>query len=186
MGKYDDLNSVLLEGRLVRDPDLKEFSDQNMVCNFSIANNYSYKMKDGNYKSEATFIDIKVWGRSGQLCNQYLKKGSIVRLRGKITQDRWEDDKGQKRTRIFVTAGHVEFRQTNSTTDKKNESIQNKEESSREVTLSAKDIIYKKKEESESKNNKQSQDATFTKILPNKEGELPKELSNGKYGNIPF
>jgi single stranded DNA-binding protein len=111
MGKYDDLNSVLLEGRLVKDPTIKTFSSENSVCNFTIANNYSYKQKDGTYKQDASFVDIQVWGKSGVLCNQYLGKGSIVRLRGRISQDKWEDENKKTRSKIYVTAGHVEFRQ---------------------------------------------------------------------------
>ena len=168
MGKYDDLNSVLLEGRLVKDPNLKEFANQSMICNFSIANNFSYKMKDGKYKSDATFIDIKVWGRSGQLCHQYLKKGSIVRLRGRITQDRWEDENGTKKSRIYVTAGHVEFRQTTSTGDKKEES--KKEEDTESI---AKEVIVNKQDEKKEKVEKKKKKAVFSKILDNKEGVLP-------------
>ncbi|MBK5200471.1 MAG: single-stranded DNA-binding protein [Spirochaetaceae bacterium] len=111
MSKYDDLNSVLLEGRLTRDPNLRTFTSDSKVCNFSIANNYSYKLKDGSYKSEANFIDIQVWGNSGALCMQYLTKGSIVRLRGSLKQNKWEDKEGKKNSKIIVNAEHVEFRQ---------------------------------------------------------------------------
>lgn len=181
MGKYDDLNSVLLEGRLVKDPSLKEFSEQSMVCNFSIANNFSYKMKDGKYKSDATFIDIKVWGRSGQLCNQYLKKGSIVRLRGRITQDRWEDEKGSKKSRMYVTAGHVEFRQASVNAEKKEDSKNLTSEST------AKEVIFHKQAEESEKKVENSKEPKFTKILTNTEGELPEELENRQYSNhIPF
>jgi single-strand DNA-binding protein len=181
MGKYDDLNSVLLEGRLVKDPSLKEFSEQSMVCNFSIANNFSYKMKDGKYKSDATFIDIKVWGRSGQLCNQYLKKGSIVRLRGRITQDRWEDEKGSKKSRMYVTAGHVEFRQTNANAEKKVDTKNLDSEST------AKEVISHKQADDSKKGLANSKVPVFTKILTNTEGELPEELENREYSNnIPF
>lgn len=111
MSKYDDLNSVLLEGRLTRDPIFKTFASDSKVCNFTIANNYSYKLKDGSYKNEANFIDIQVWGNSGALCMQYLTKGSIVRLRGSIKQNKWEDKDGKKNSKIYVNAEHVEFRQ---------------------------------------------------------------------------
>lgn len=118
MSKYDDLNSVLLEGRLTRDPNLKTFvASDSKVCNFTIANNYSYKLKDGSYKSEANFIDIQVWGNSGALCMQYLTKGSIVRLRGSLKQNKWEDKEGKKNSKIIVNAEHVEFRQIMPKTD---------------------------------------------------------------------
>jgi single-strand DNA-binding protein len=111
MSKYDDLNSVLLEGRLTRDPSLKTFANDSKVCNFSIANNYSYKLKDGSYKSDAYFIDIQVWGNSGALCMQYLTKGSVVRLRGSLKQNKWEDREGKKNSKVVVNAEHVEFRE---------------------------------------------------------------------------
>jgi single-strand DNA-binding protein len=181
MGKYDDLNSVLLEGRLVKDPILKEFANQSMICNFSIANNFSYKMKDGKYKSDASFIDIKVWGRSGQLCHQYLKKGSIVRLRGRITQDRWEDENGSKKSRLYVTAGHVEFRQIASTGEKKQE-LKKKED----TESIAKEVILHKQDDRKDKVDKKKDKPIFTKILDNKEGVLPDELSTARFGDIPF
>jgi single-stranded DNA-binding protein len=110
-----------------------------------------------------------------------LKKGSIVRLRGRITQDRWEDESGSKKSRIYVTAGHVEFRQTPSTGDKK----EYQKESEESPSL-AKEAIFNKQDEKKENVEKKKKEPVFTKILNNKEGVLPDELTNAGQGDVPF
>lgn len=112
MSKYDDLNSILLEGRLVKDPVKKDFENNKCVCNFTIAVNHSYKIKDGSYKQETSFIEIQVWNGAANLCCKYLTKGSQIRLRGVLKQQRWEDKEQKKYSKIIVCANHVEFRET--------------------------------------------------------------------------
>ncbi len=105
-----NLNSVVLIGNLVRDPELRYTPSGSAVSEFPIALNRRFKTKSGEKKEEVTFIDVVSWNRQAELCAQYLKKGRSVCVSGHLTQDRWEDKKtGQKRSTIYVTAENVQF-----------------------------------------------------------------------------
>jgi len=105
----NNLNSVLLEGNLTRDPELRYTPKGTAVCNFSIACNRSYK-QDEQRQQEVSFFDITTWSRLAEICAEYLVKGRGVRVVGRLKQDRWDDDNGQRRSRVGVIAEHVEFK----------------------------------------------------------------------------
>lgn len=104
----NNLNSVLLEGHLTRDPELRYTSKGTAVCSFSIGCNRSYK-QDEQRQQEVSFFDITTWSRLAEICAEYLVKGRGVRVVGRLKQERWEDD-GQRRSKIAVIAEHVEFK----------------------------------------------------------------------------
>jgi single-strand DNA-binding protein len=101
-------NRVLLIGNLTRDPELKYTPQGTAVCDFAIALNEKFKAKDGTWQEKVHYIDIAAWGRTAEVCGEYLKKGRPVFVEGRLNQDRWEQD-GQKQSKIRVTAG-VRFR----------------------------------------------------------------------------
>ena len=103
------LNKVLLMGNLTRDPELRYTPQGAAVCEFAIAINRTYSSKTGEKKEEVGFFDIVAWGRQAETCAEYLKKGRPVFVEGRLTQDRWEQPDGQKRSRIRVTAERVQF-----------------------------------------------------------------------------
>ncbi|MBI4565907.1 MAG: single-stranded DNA-binding protein [Planctomycetes bacterium] len=103
------LNKVLLIGNLTRDPELRFTPQGAAVSEFSIAINRSYTSKTGERKEDVAFIDIVAWARQAELCAEYLKKGRPVFVEGRLTQDRWEQPDGQKRSRIRVTAERIQF-----------------------------------------------------------------------------
>jgi single-strand DNA-binding protein len=103
------LNKALLIGNLTRDPELRYTPQGAAVCEFAIAINRSFTSKTGEKKEEVSFIDIVTWARTAELCAEYLKKGRPVFVEGRLTQDRWEQPDGQKRSRIRVTAERVQF-----------------------------------------------------------------------------
>ena len=105
-----DLNSVVLLGRLVRDPELRYTPQGAAVCEFTLASNRKFTRKDGEKVEEVAFIDVVAWNRLAETAAEYLKKGRQVVVLGTLTQDRWDDkDSGQKRSRIRVQAGTVQF-----------------------------------------------------------------------------
>jgi single-strand DNA-binding protein len=109
----NNLNSVLLEGNLVRDPELKKVgSIQRSVCRFSIGvNRYYRKAKDDEVVQETLFIEVETWGVLAENCAQYLKKGRGVRVVGYLKQENWEGKEDKKNhSRIILEAEHVEFR----------------------------------------------------------------------------
>ncbi len=110
MSKFDDLNVVIAEGRLIRDPVFKDFQNNNCVCTLTIAINSSYKNKEESYVQEVGFFDIDVWNNPGRACNQYLTKGCKIRVRGALKQNRWESKDGSKKSKIYIKAENVEFK----------------------------------------------------------------------------
>jgi len=107
----NNLNSVLLEGNLVRDPELVRFvGSESLLTKFSIASNRYYRNQKGESVEEVLFIPVNVWGRLAENCSTYLSKGREVRVVGRLRQERWTDKEGNNRDRFVVVADHVEFR----------------------------------------------------------------------------
>jgi single-strand DNA-binding protein len=105
----NNLNSVLIEGNLVRDPEHGTTSKGMPFCRFSMASNRSYKQDDG-YQEEVSFFDVTAWSRLAEVCGEHLKKGRGVRVVGRLKQDRWTDSEGKNRNRVQIVAEHVEFK----------------------------------------------------------------------------
>lgn len=85
------LNQVHLIGRLGKDPEVKAVGDKK-VCKFSVATSEKYKDKEGNKIEKSEWHNIVIWGNLADVCGQYLKKGSLVSLQGKITIKEYEKD----------------------------------------------------------------------------------------------
>jgi single-strand DNA-binding protein len=106
---YSSLNSVLLEGNLVRDPEVRDLEAGKTVCKLSVASNSYYK-KDDETHQEVSYFDVDAWGTLAKNCAQYLEKGRGVRVIGRLKQDRWHDADGKGRSRVKIIAKHVEFK----------------------------------------------------------------------------
>lgn len=85
------LNRVQLIGRVGKDPDGKFTPTGKQVTHFSLAVTNRWKNKDGDTKEYTEWINIEAWGRLGEVCKEYLKKGSLVYLDGRLKTDRYED-----------------------------------------------------------------------------------------------
>ncbi len=105
----NNLNSILLEGNLVKDPELSYSSKGTPVCNFSVASNRYYKQGDETHE-EVSYFDITTWSKLAEVCNEYLTKGRGVRIVGRLKQDRWNDQEGKTRSKVHIVAEHVEFK----------------------------------------------------------------------------
>jgi len=105
----NNLNSVLVEGNLVRDPLFKTTAKGTAVCNFSIASNRFYKGDDGLEK-EVSYFDVETWAKLAENCNNLGHKGRGARVVGRLKQSRWNDEEGTPKSRIVIVAEHVEFR----------------------------------------------------------------------------
>ena len=105
----NNLNAVLLEGNLCRDPELRYTTKGTAVCTLVVASNRSYKVEDER-QEEVSFFETTTWGKLATTCAEYLVKGRGVRVVGRLKQDRWEDGEGNPRARIVVVAEHVEFK----------------------------------------------------------------------------
>jgi single-strand DNA-binding protein len=98
------MNKVLLIGRLGRDPEMRYTGGGQAVCNFSIATDESYRDRDGASPKRTEWHKIVVWGKQAEIAQQYLKKGSMVFVEGKIQSREWQSREGQKRTAVEIRA----------------------------------------------------------------------------------
>jgi len=103
----EDLNRVVLVGRLTRDAELMYTNSGYPLCKFSVAVNRRRKSGD-QWVEEANFFDISLWGRRGEALNSYLVKGQQLAIEGQLKQDRWEQD-GVKRSRVVVEATNIQL-----------------------------------------------------------------------------
>jgi len=104
-----DLNSIIIEGNLTRDPEYRETPKGTPVCMLSLASNRYYKLNDET-REEVSFFNIETWARVAESCNEYLKKGRGVRVVGRLKQDRWVNQEGQNCDRVKIVAEHVDFK----------------------------------------------------------------------------
>ncbi len=96
----NDLNKVLLIGRMTRDPEFKSVNGSSVV-NFSIANNRVY-VTNGEKKEETHYFDCVAWGRLADILKQYAGKGKQVAIEGRLQQQSWETPEGKKASKIRV------------------------------------------------------------------------------------
>lgn len=102
-------NKVILVGNLTRDPELRYLPSGSAVANTAIATNRRYKKQDGSQGEEVCFIDIAFFGRTAEVANQYLKRGSKVLVEGRLKLDQWTDQTGGKRSKHSVTVDNMQM-----------------------------------------------------------------------------
>ena len=103
-----DINVVTINGRLVRDPIVKEVGIGVKIVNFTIASNKIKKEKDGTYGTDGHFFDCVIMGKAVAVA-QFLSKGKQVSISGSLTQQRWSDNNGENRTRVVITCNEIQL-----------------------------------------------------------------------------
>jgi single-strand DNA-binding protein len=102
------VNKCIFVGRVGQPPEVRFTGGGQAVANFSIACNEKWKGKDGVDKETTTWVRCSTWGKLAELCGQYLQKGSLVYVEGKLQNREYEKD-GQKKTSTEVVAREVVF-----------------------------------------------------------------------------
>jgi single-strand DNA-binding protein len=97
-------NKVTLMGNLTRDPELRHTPQGTSVGQFGLALN----RKRGETE-ETTFVEIVVWAKQAETCAEFLKKGRLVLVEGRLQQDRWQAEDGANRSRLVVVGERVQF-----------------------------------------------------------------------------
>jgi single-strand DNA-binding protein len=100
------VNKVILVGRLGRDPETRYTGGGQAVANFSLATDESYKDRNGERQKRTEWHKIVVWGKQAEIAQQYLKKGSLIFIEGRIQSREWQDKEGQKRTSFEIVANN--------------------------------------------------------------------------------
>jgi single-strand DNA-binding protein len=103
------VNKVILVGRLGRDPETRYTGGGQAVANFSLATDESYKDRNGERQKRTEWHRITAWGKLAEICQQYLKKGTMVYIEGRIQSREWQDKEGQKRTSYDIVANTMKM-----------------------------------------------------------------------------
>ncbi|WP_458699545.1 single-stranded DNA-binding protein [Sulfurospirillum sp. 1307] len=102
-------NKVILVGNLTRDIELRYTGGGTAVASTAIATSRKFKAHDGTQKEEVCFVDITFFGRTAEIANQYLRRGSKVLVEGRLKLDQWTDQNGGKRSKHSVTVDTLQM-----------------------------------------------------------------------------
>jgi single-strand DNA-binding protein len=98
------LNRVQLIGRLGKDPESRFTPTGKKVAHFSLAVSNRWKSTEGEAKESTEWVNVEAWGRLGEVCAQYLHKGSLIYLEGRLKTDKFEDKGGETKYYTKVVA----------------------------------------------------------------------------------
>ena len=103
-----NFNRVILVGNLTRDIELRETPGGASVADAGLAVNDRRKQGD-EWVDETSFVDLTLWGRTAENAAEYLSKGSPILIEGRLKQDSWQNDAGEKRTKLKVVVDRLQF-----------------------------------------------------------------------------
>ena len=137
------VNKVIIVGRLGKDPEMKYTANGTAVANFNLATNYSMKDQDGNFIDKTEWHRVVVFGRTAEVAGEYLAKGRLVYVEGRLQTRSWEDQNGQKRYTTEVVCSEMQLLGGRGETEPK------MEEQPAEDTEASNDTVEKPKSEDE-------------------------------------
>jgi len=103
------LNKVMLIGNLGADPETRFLQDGTCVCNLRMATTEKFKGRDGNQQERTEWHRVVLWGRLGEIANQYLSKGSKCYIEGKIETRKWQDRDGNDKYTTEIRASEMKM-----------------------------------------------------------------------------
>ena len=104
-----NLNKVFIIGRLTSDPQLRSTPSGQSVASFSLATNRNWVNKQGQKQEEVQFHNIVAWGRQAEIINQFLKKGELAMVEGRLQTRNWQDKQGQNRSTTEIICERVQL-----------------------------------------------------------------------------
>ena len=103
------VNRIIIIGNLGSEPEMRFTPNGQPVTSFSVATNRRYTTSDGERREETEWFTVVTWRKLAELCNQYLSKGRLVYVEGRLHSHTWEGQDGQKRYRNEIIADKVSF-----------------------------------------------------------------------------
>jgi single-strand DNA-binding protein len=103
------VNKVVLLGRLGKDPDMRYAPSGTALASFSLATNYNTKGQDGNWETKTEWHNVTLFGKTAEIAGEYLKKGSLAYVEGRIQTDSWEDQNGNKRYTTKIIGSEMQL-----------------------------------------------------------------------------
>ena len=103
------VNRVTIIGNLGSEPEMRYTPSGRPVTSFRVATNWRYTTSEGERKEETEWFTVVAWGRLAEQCNQFLTKGRLVYVEGRLRMRSWEGQDGQRRSRNEIVADRVKF-----------------------------------------------------------------------------
>lgn len=103
------LNKVILIGRLGFDPEIRYMPNGNAIANLRLATNDGYKDKNGQFQESTEWHRVVLFGRLAEIAGQYLQKGRLVYIEGRIRTNKWQDQSGQDRYTTEIVANEMQL-----------------------------------------------------------------------------
>ncbi len=103
------MNKAILVGRLGRDPEMRYTSSGTAVVNFSIATNHYVKDQSGNNNDQTEWHNIVAFGKTAEIASEYLTKGRLVFIEGRLQTRSWDDQNGQKKYKTEVVCSNMQL-----------------------------------------------------------------------------
>lgn len=105
-----NLNKVIIAGNLTRDPELRQTASGQNVCTVGVATNRVWNDPSGQKQQATEFHNVVLWGRLAEITNQYLKKGRLILIEGRLQTRSWDDKQtGQKKYKTEIVAETIQF-----------------------------------------------------------------------------
>jgi single-strand DNA-binding protein len=105
----NNLNSILIEGNLVRDVEVRSTPKGTSTCTFTIATNRFFKQETGMEK-EVSYFKVETWAKLAEIVGNSGQKGRAVKVVGRLRQDRWQGTDGKPQSKVVIVAEHIDFR----------------------------------------------------------------------------
>jgi single-strand DNA-binding protein len=109
-----NINHIIITGNLVANPALRETNTGTAVASVTIANNEFFSDGQGERQQVTTFVDVTVWGKSGENFASLAKKGQEIIIEGQLRRNDWESEDGQRHSKHFLKAESWQFTQSKS------------------------------------------------------------------------
>lgn len=142
----NQINSLIIEGNVVRAPEIKETANHSKLAIFSMAVNRYYKKSDGAFEQEVSYFDVNAWGTLAETVEKKATKGIGCRVVGRLKQDRWKDTEGRTQSKVSIVAEHVDFMKNSSESEKTMDSIQDNQSDGTENAQTSKTTKFNKTE----------------------------------------
>ena len=107
-----NINHIIITGNLVANPALRETNTGTPVATATIANNEFFNDDQGERQQVTTFVDVTVWGKSGENFASLVKKGQEIIIEGQLRRNDWESEDGQRHSKHFLKAESWQFTQS--------------------------------------------------------------------------
>ena len=105
----NQLNQIIIEGNLVREPEIRETARGSTVAKFTLAVNRYVKNAAGEFEQETYFFDAEAWGKLAETVEKKARKGTGCRLVGRLKQDRWKGSDGKTYSKVYIMSEQIDF-----------------------------------------------------------------------------